>query len=129
MSQNEVMMSVCGGVLDPIEELAPVKVPTKEMASIEELNDETAPTEEPTDKPTAMKAPTSEPAGEPDIPPVQLEDKGKGEVPPSDFPRWKEVLHPAQSATSTREIPLPPGELRPRHCSWSVWEGEPNVRE
>ena len=66
-----------------------------------------------------MKAP-SEPAGELDIPPVWHEDKGKGEVPYSDFPGWMEVLHPTWSATSTGEIPLPLSELKQRCCSQSV---------
>ena len=113
-----------------MEELSPAKVPTKEAASIEEPTeeaplteeptDEMAPMEEPTEEPTAPKAPTSKPSGESDITPVQCEDKGKGEVPHSDYPGWMQVLHLAQSATSAREIPLPPGELRQRYHSWSV---------
>ena len=74
-----------------------------------------------------MKASTSEPAGELDIPPVQHEDKGKGEIPHSDFPGWTEVLHHAhaQSVTFAREIPLPPSELRQRHCSQSGGKESP----
>ena len=67
-----------------------------------------------------MKAPTSKPAGESDVPPAWCEDKGKGEVPHSDYPGWMEVLHPVWLATSIREIPLLPSELRQRHSSWSV---------
>ena len=113
----------------PMEELAPAKVPTEEVAPIEEPTKKTAPMEKPTEEPAAMKAPASKPAGEPDIPPVQLGDKGKGKVPPSDFPGWMEVLHPAQSVTSAGEIPPPPRELRQRHCSQSVGEGDPDIRE
>ena len=96
----------------PTGELALVQVFTKEAVPIEEPTDEMDPMEEPTEEPMATKAPSSEPVGESDIRPAWHEDKGKGEVPHSDYPGWMEVLHPAQLATSAREIPLPPGKLR-----------------
>ena len=81
---------------EPIKEAAPAEEPTKEVAPTEEPTEEAPPTEEPTEKvvpvdepseePIAPKATISEPAGEPDIPPVWHEDKGKGEVPHGDFP-------------------------------------------
>ena len=93
----------------PTKEMAPIEEPTEEAPPTEEPTNETAPAEEPTEEQTVTKAPTSEPAGELDIPPVQCEDKG--EVPHNDFPGWMEVMHPAQSATSAGEIPLPHSEL------------------
>ena len=63
---------------DPTEELAPAKVPMEEAASIEGPPEETPPTKEPTEEPTALKVTIGKPAGEPDIPPVQHGDKGKG---------------------------------------------------
>ena len=119
----------------PIEELAPAVVPTKEAAPIEEPIEEVPPIEVPTKgmAPTkqlpALKATISEPAGDPDIPPVWHENKRKGEAPHSDFPGWTEVLHPTQLMTSARETPLPSSNLRQRHHSQSVGEGEPDVRE
>ena len=67
------------------------------------------------------RAPASEPGKESDIPPVWHEKQGeREEVPHSDFPGWTEVLHPAHSATSAREIPPPPSELRWRCHSQSA---------
>ena len=105
-------------------------IPRKtQLAPVGEPTDETDPMEEPTEEPMAMKVSTSKPAGELDTPPVWHEDKGKGEVPHSDYPGWREVLHPAQSAISAREIPPPTGELGWRCCSQSVGGGEPDIGE
>ena len=95
-----------------MEELPSVEVSTEEVAPIEESTYEMDPMEEPTEEPTVKKAPTSEPAGQLDIPLVWHEDKGKGEVSHSDYSGWMEVLHPAWLATSTKEIPPPPSDLR-----------------
>ena len=65
--------------------------------------EEAAPTKEPNEEPAALKAMVSEPAEEPDIPPVQCEEKEKGEVPHSNFPGWMEVLHPAQLVIPARQ--------------------------
>ena len=116
---------------DPTEELAPAEVPTEEPAPAEEPTEqvapaevsaketdpaevsakEAAPTEEPTEEPTAPTTTISEPAEEPDIPHVWHEEKGKGEVPHSDFPDWTEVLHPAWLATSAGQTPSTLSEL------------------
>ena len=94
------------------KEADPTKVTTKEADPTEVTTKEVAPMEEPTEELTAPTATASMPAGKPNIPPVQHEEKGKGEFPHSGFPGWTEVLHPTQSATSARQTPLTPGELR-----------------
>ena len=92
--------------------MAPKEEPTEEVAPIEEPTNKMDPMEELTEEPMAIEVPTSKPAGELDIPPAWCEDKGKGEVPHSDYPGWTEVQHPSQSVTSAGEIPPPPSELR-----------------
>ena len=63
-------------------------------------------------EPAPPLAAISGPVGEPNIPPGQHEEKGRGDTPHSSFSGWMEVLHPAQSAASARQTPLSPGELR-----------------
>ena len=114
----------------PSKELVPTEVSTEEVAPTEDPNEETnptvvttkeaAPTGEPIEGLTILAATVSKPAEGPDIPPVQHEEKGKGEVPHSDFPAWTKVLHPSQLVTAAGQTPLTPGELRWRHHSQSV---------
>ena len=107
----------------PIEEL------TEEAPPTEEPTDETAAMEEPTKEPTAMKTPTSEPAGEPDIPPVWLEDKGKGEVPlVISLVGWRYCILPSQWPPTEKSLCLPVS--CGKGIAARVWgEGEPDVRE
>ena len=86
------------------------------MASTEEAD----PTEEPDEElgiPTAMASGQTE---EPDVLPVQPEEKENREIPNSSFPGWTEVLHPSQTMIPARQTPLILGELRQQCCSQSV---------
>ena len=105
---------------EPTEEAAPTEVSSEEADPTEVTTEEEAPAEEPAEEPAALTATISDPAEEPDIPPVWHEEKGKGEVPCSDFPGWMEVLHPTWSVTSAGQTPLTLGEFRQRCCSQSV---------
>ena len=101
----------------PAEVVAPTeadhtKVPTKEVESTEIPAEVVAPTEVSAKEPAAPMATISRPAEEPNISPAWHEEKGKGEVPHSDFPGWTEVMHPAQLVTPTGQTSPTLGELR-----------------
>ena len=69
-----------------MEEAAPTEEPTEELAPAEASMEEAALMEEPNKElatPTAMVSGLAE---EPDIPPVQHEEKEKGEVSHNNFP-------------------------------------------
>ena len=107
---------------EPTDELAPAEVsaeeaaateePTKELASAEASTEEAAPTEELNEELATLMAAVSGLAEEPDVPPVQHEDKEKGEVPHNNFPGWMEVLHPAWSVIPAGQTPLTLRKLR-----------------
>ena len=102
------------------EEAIPTKEPTEEMTPAVALTEEEAPMVEPDEEPATPVAMVSGPTEKPDVPPVQYEEKEKGEVPHSSFPGWMEVLHPSWTVTPTGQAPLTLGELRWQHHSWSV---------
>ena len=74
--------------------------------------EEAGPTEDPDEEPAASTATASWQTEEPDVPPVQPEEKEKGELPHNDFPGWTEVLHPSWTVIPTGQAPMTLGKLR-----------------
>ena len=111
------------------EEAAPTEEPNEETDHTEVTTKEVAPTGEPIKGPTIPAATVSKPAEEMVTPQVWHEEKGKGEVPHSDFPSWTKVLHPPKPVITTGQSPLTLDESRQRHCSQSVGGGELSIKE
>ena len=59
------------------------------------------------EEPTTPSVAISGPVEEPNVPPKQHEEKGKGEALCSGLPRWMHIMYPDQLVTSARQTPLP----------------------
>ena len=71
--------------------------PTKELVPAEVSTEEAAPTKEPTEEPVALTAMFRELAEEPDVSPVQQEEREKGEVPIAiSLVGWRCCIQPSQ---------------------------------